>query len=152
MYTPDNVFKEKVQLKIFQALQDKDMQVLKTVFHSLFSSIPHDWYRKNRLAEYEGYYASIFYCYLTALGLDVIAEDTTNHGRIDMTVTLDNNIFIFEFKVVDVDQSPGTALEQIRKKGYAEKYRSKSAKIYLIGIEFDRAERNIVRFEWDHFE
>lgn len=69
-----------------------------------------------------------------------------------MTVKLDNNVFIFEFKVVDIDQRPGTALEQIRKKGYGEKCRSESAEICLIGIEFDRAERNIVRFEWDHFE
>ena len=43
----------------------------------------------------------------------------------------------------------GGALEQIRKKGYADKFRSDAAEIYRIGIEFDRNERNIVRFEWD---
>jgi len=140
---------EKCKISLYQCLWAGKIDEIQQVFRTLFSSIPHDWYRKNRLAEYEGYYASIFYCYFTALGLDVTAEDTTNHGRIDMTVKLDNKVFIFEFKVVDIDQSPGTALEQIRKKGYAEKYRSGNAQIYLIGIEFDRAERNIVRFEWD---
>jgi len=25
-----------------------------------------DWYRKNELTDYEGYYASVFYCYLAA--------------------------------------------------------------------------------------
>ena len=30
-----------------------------------------DWYRKNELANFEGYYASIFYSYFAALGLDI---------------------------------------------------------------------------------
>ena len=148
-YVHDNVLKEKVRLRIYQALQEVDLDSLNTIFHSLFSAIPHDWYRKNHLAEYEGYYASLFYCYFTALGLDVTAEDTTNHGRIDMTVKLNNRVYIFEFKVVDIDRSPGTALEQIRQRNYADKYRSGAFEIYLIGVEFDRKQRNIVRFQWE---
>ena len=144
-YSHDNVMKEKVQLKIYQAFQENDPDALNTVFQALFSAIPHDWYRKNRLSEYEGYYASIFYCYFTALGLDVTPEDTTNHGRIDMTVQLDNmedgkaanKIYIFEFKVVDIDTTPGKALEQIKQKGYADKYRGNGCEIYLVGVEFD---------------
>lgn len=98
--------KEKVQLKIYQAFQEKNPNALKTIFQALFSSIPHDWYRKNKLSKYEGYYASVFYCYFTALGLSVTPEDTTNHGRIDMTVQLDDNtVYIFEFKVVDIDKT-----------------------------------------------
>jgi hypothetical protein len=89
-----------------------------------------------------------FYCYFTAVGLDVTAEDATSHGRIDMTVTLDNRVFIFEFKVVDIDRTPGTALDQVRQKGYEDKYRGAGADIYLIGMEFDRQERNVIRFEW----
>ncbi|MDZ7663845.1 MAG: PD-(D/E)XK nuclease domain-containing protein [Desulfotignum sp.] len=45
--------------------------------------------------------------------------------------------------------TPGTALEQLHKKGYADKYRAQHSDIYLIGVEFDRNERNIVRFEWE---
>ena len=148
-YFHNNVLKDKGQLQIYQALQKNELDALGNVFRALFSAIPHDWYRKNHLAEYEGYYASIFYCYFNALGLDVTAEDTTSHGRIDMTVKLENRIYIFEFKVVDIDGTNGTALEQIRQKGYADKYRDGSAQIYLIGMEFDRNKRNIVRFEWE---
>jgi len=148
LYFHDPVLKEKAQLQIHRALLQNDLDALNRCFQALFAAIPHDWYRKNKLAEYEGYYASIFYCYFTALGLDVTAEDTTNHGRIDMTVKMDNRVYIFEFKVVDIDKTPGTALEQIRQKGYADKYREDGVEIHLIGAEFDRAERNIVRFEW----
>jgi hypothetical protein len=119
------------------------------VFHSFFSSIPHDWYRKNEIAGYEGYYASVFYCYFTALGLDVTAEDATNHGRIDLTVNLEGKVFILEFKVVDLDTGKNSALEQIKAKGYHEKYRGKADEMYLIGVEFNRTERNIVRFEYE---
>lgn len=149
-YSPDPVLKDKTQLRIFQALEKNDLDALDQSFQTLFSGIPHDWYRKNKLSDYEGYYASVFYCYFKALGLDVTAEDTTSHGRIDMTVKLDNRVFIFEFKVTDIDKTPGTALEQIRKKGYADKYRAQHSDIYLIGMEFDRNERNIVGFEWEY--
>ena len=148
-YSHDPVLKERTQLRIYRAFQETDPGSLKTVFQSLFAAIPHDWYRKNKLSQYEGYYASIFYCYFTALGLDVTAEDTTNHGRIDMTVKMEDRIYIFEFKVVDIDKTPGTALEQVKQKKYADKYRGNGASIYLIGVEFDRNERNIVRFEWE---
>ena len=140
---------EKQKVSLYQALAEGRPEHIKTVFQSLFAAIPHDWYRKNRLAEYEGYYASIFYCYFAALGVAVTAEDTTNHGRVDMAVRLEERVYLFEFKVVDLDPTPGAALEQIREKGYADKYRATAKEIYRIGIEFDRNERNIVRFEWD---
>ena len=148
-YSHDMALKEKVQLRIYRAFEKNDVEELNKIFHALFAAIPHDWYRKNKLSEYEGYYASIFYCYFAALGLDVTPEDTTNHGRIDMTVRIEKRVYIFEFKVVDIDKTPGTALEQIRRKGYAEKYRSDAVEIYLIGVEFDRDKRNIVRFDWE---
>lgn len=142
---------ERYKIDLYQCVATADINNIRQVFHALFSAIPHDWYRKNRLAEYEGYYASIFYCYFSAIGLDVTPEDTTSHGRIDMTVRMDTKVYIFEFKVVDIDKTPGTALEQIRQKGYADKYRGNVVEIYLIGVEFDRNERNITRFEWERF-
>ncbi len=54
---------EKCKIDLYQALSAARIDDVKTVFHALFAAIPHDWYRKNKLTEYEGYYASIFYCY-----------------------------------------------------------------------------------------
>ncbi len=97
---------------------------------------------------YEGYYASIVYCYFVALGLDVIAEDCTNLGRIDLTVKLDKQVFIIEFKVVKTSQASGRVFQQIRDKGYAQKYSIDGCEVILIGVEFDKNARNIVCFEW----
>ena len=51
-------------------------------------SIPYEWYTNNDIANYEGYYASVFYSYFAALGLDITVEDSTSHGRLDMAVRL----------------------------------------------------------------
>ena len=140
---------EAAKFAAYDALAAGDLDGLKDVFHSFFSSIPHDWYRKNRLAGYEGYYSSIFYCYFAALGLEVIPEDATNHGRIDMAVILDDRVFIFELKVLKKSTQPGSALDQIKHKRYADKYKKPGTTVYLVGIGFDPEDRNISEFEWE---
>ena len=138
--------KERLIDRLYDALLENDLDKIKDLFHAFFSSIPHDWYRKNDLSGYEGYYASIFYCYFTALGLDVRVEDATNHGRLDMAVLFEDRIYIFEFKVVELSPG-GKALEQLKSKGYHEKYMGKASKIYLIVVEFSKEDRNILGFE-----
>jgi cobalamin biosynthesis Co2+ chelatase CbiK len=43
----------------------------------------------------------------------------------------------------------GRALQQIKDKGYADKYLARGEPIHLIGVEFSKAERNIVGFEFE---
>ena len=111
-----------------------------------FASIPHDWYRNNPIAQYEGYYASVFYSHFAALGLEIRLEDVTNRGRIDMAVLFNGNVFLFEFKVVELVPE-GKALQQLRDRAYADKYRARGEPIYLIGVEFSKDRRSVVGFE-----
>jgi hypothetical protein len=134
------------QNRLIERLQNADLAGIQPVLHALFASIPSDWYRRNPLAGFEGHYASVFYSHLAGLGLDLRVEDATNHGRIDLVLLLGAQVFIFEFKVV-ADQPEGKALAQIRSHGYADKYRSTDRTIHLIGVEFSKADRNIVGFE-----
>jgi hypothetical protein len=127
-------------------LKAADLPALEALFRALFASIPHDWYRSNPLAGFEGHYASVFYSHFAALGLDIRVEDTTNHGRIDMAVLYQRRVFLFEFKVVE-HAAKGEALRQIKAQGYAEKYRDRGEPIHLIGVEFSKLERNLVGFE-----
>jgi hypothetical protein len=147
-YSQELTSLKKNQVALFRALQADNFAALEQIFHAFFASIPHDWYRKNELAGYEGYYCSVVYCYFTALGLQVQPEDVTNHGRIDLTVCFEEQVYIFEFKVNELTQ-PGCALEQIKEKNYAEKYQGQGKEIWLIGVEFSRAERNVTRLEWE---
>ncbi|WP_028323950.1 ATP-binding protein [Desulfatirhabdium butyrativorans] len=140
------------RIRLYRCLEAADLDQLRDIFHAFFASIPYEWYRKNESSRYEGYYASIFYCYFTALGLDVTAEQMTNKGRIDMAVRLGGRVFILEFKVVEIDGSAHTALDQIRKMRYWERYRGQADAIFLIGVEFSSADRNIVGFEWERIQ
>ncbi len=134
------------RLQLLQCLRRNDFAGLQALFTAFFASIPNDWYRSNRIASYEGYYASVFYSHFAALGLDIRCEDITNKGRIDMTVLFNGNIYLFEFKVVE-DVPEGRALQQIRDRGYADKYRARNEPIHLIGVEFSREQRSVVGFE-----
>lgn len=137
-------FTARSQLDI--ALYQHDLTALRASLHAFFASVPHDWHRRNPLGQYEGYYASVFYSQLAALGLDARVEDVTNKGRIDLALRYGERVYLFEFKVVE--QVPeGKALEQLLAKAYAKKYRQPGVSITLIGIEFSRESRNIVAFE-----
>ncbi len=63
-----------------------------------------------------------------------------------MTVDFDDHIYIFEFKVVEL-LPDGAALEQIKTKGYADKYRVSGKTIHQMGAEFSSQQRQIVAFE-----
>ncbi|HHI96837.1 MAG TPA: hypothetical protein ENJ96_03200 [Thermodesulfatator atlanticus] len=140
--------KEKELDKVYEALEKNDLLALKEAFYSFFASIPHDWYRKSEIQNYEGFYASVFYAYFAALGVDVIVEDATSHGRLDMAVLFDNRCYLFEFKVVELEPE-GRALSQLKAKRYHEKYLNQCQELYLIGVEFSCQERNIVDFSWE---
>jgi hypothetical protein len=139
------------RLSLLKQLKSNDFGQMQTLFTAFFASIPHDWYRNNPIAQYEGYYASVFYSYFAALGLDIILEDTTNQGRIDMTVKFNEQVYLFEFKVVELVPQ-GKALQQLQDRGYADKYRSLNQPIHLIGVEFSKESRSVVGFEWLSFK
>ena len=123
---------------ILKALDSNDFTLFETTFKSLFASIPYNLFTNNKMYEYEGYYSSLFYAYLKALGIEIVGEDVTNKGRIDLTIKMPNSIIIIEFKIDGND-----ALAQIREKKYHEKYLDRKLPIYLVGVAFDTKERNI---------
>ncbi len=134
---------------LYQLLLANDFDGLKNLFQSFFASIPYHWYTNNDIQSFEGYYASVFYSYFASLGLDVTVEDATNLGRIDMTLLFNNQVYIFEFKVVELAPE-GKALAQIKAKDYAGKFKSLNEPIHLVGVEFSKENRNVVGFEVEH--
>ena len=133
-----------VQLQ--RLLKTNDMEGLKSLFHAFFASIPYEWYTNNDIARYEGYYASVFYSYFAALGLDITVEDSSSQGRLDMAVRAGGHVYLFEFKVAELSP-PGSAMAQLQSRRYADKYRDRGEPIHLVGVEFSRATRNVTAFE-----
>ncbi len=134
--------------QLANSLLNNNKKQLKKVFTALLSSIPHDWHRKNNIAKYEGYWATIIYCFLASLGYETIPEDTTNKGRIDLTLITNEAIWIFEFKVTEIDKSGNKSpLQQINEKNYTDKYKHRGKTIHKIGIIFNSNKREISSWE-----
>ena len=146
--TPSSTNKHIFQLG--QALQSNELHKLETIFKSLFASIPHDWYKKHDMHRYEGFYASIVYSYLVAVGYELIPEDTTNQGQIDLTMKLPDKIVIFEFKLARLGNA-SQAIEQIKQRQYPQQYEVEGLPIHLVGISFNENDKNIADFVIDKF-
>ena len=137
--------RERDPVRLHQLLEGNDFAGLETLFRAFFASIPYQWHIRNDIADYEGYYASVFYSWFAAAGLDVRVEDSTSRGRLDMAVPFGGQVYLFEFKTVEREPE-GAALAQLKEKDYAAKYRHLGQPIHLIGVEFSRAERNVAAF------
>ena len=132
-------------MRLARLLEEHDCTGMKNLFQAFFASIPYQWYTNNDIAQYEGFYASVFYSYFAALGYDIPVEESTSHGRLDMAVRTGGHVYLFEFKVAEM-APPGSALKQLQERDYAAKYRHRGEPIHLIGIEFSRQTRNITAF------
>ena len=128
-----------------RALRAAQLDVIESELQRLFAGIATDNYRKNEIAHFEGYYASVVYSFFVGIGLSVIAEDASSRGRVDLSIQLGANTYIIEFKVVKRKTKSNSALQQIIQQGYATKY---SGDVYQIGIEFSETKRNIIGFAW----
>ena len=132
--------------RLYDLLLVNDFVGLEILFKAFFASIPYQWHTNNEIANYEGYYASVFYSYFASVGFDIVVEDSGSDGRLDMAVRFNDNVYLFEFKVVELAPE-GSAMAQLEAKGYADKYRALGEPIFMIGVEFSRETRNLIAFE-----
>ena len=133
-------------IRLYELLTTNDFAGLEALFRAFFAGIPYEWHTNNDIADYEGYYASVFYSWFAALGLDITVEDSSSHGRLDMAVRFAGNVYLFEFKVVELVPR-GAAMAQLKSRRYADKYRDLGQPIYLVAVEFSKDARNLAAFE-----
>ena len=129
-----------------ECLAKGDLTELERRIRALFESIPYEWHTRNEIARYEGYYASVFYGYISGLDVQATVEDSSNHGRLDMAVQAGSHVYLFEFKAWDEGHG-GTALAQLQERDYAAKYRHLGLPVRLVGVEFDKRTRRVAAFE-----
>jgi len=129
-------------IDIQDSVDDGDPELFIDAFKRLFSGIPYEDY----MHEAEGVFRSNIYVTLKILGVTVAVEVHTNKGRIDAVIESDKFVFIAEFKIGSAED----AMKQVHDKKYYEKYRSSDKKIYLLGIGFDKKERNITEHLIEH--
>jgi hypothetical protein len=111
----------------------------------LFAQIPYQIAILNR----EAYYQLIIYLTLKILGLEIIAEDNTNKGRIDAVIFVPDYIYIIEFKFSSAAKQ---ALLQIKNKAYYEKYLADNRQVCLVGMNFDYENRTVIECVMEKIE
>ncbi len=139
-------------------LANNDFGEFEAELSSFFSSIPNEWYARNPMQHYEGFYASMVFACFTTIGVEVTGEESTSLGRSDLVVEHAGEVFVMEFKVAEkpeveaeVKVEAVDAIAQIRSKDYAGKYRHRRGKIHLLGVVFNGAKHNVamIRAERD---
>ncbi len=133
--------------KLLRHLGENDFPAMQGQIQTLFSRIPHEWYQGGGLARYESWYASLLYTCFKTMEVAVTAEDSSSHGRSDMVVVHDRQVFVLEFRMLKenrtVEKTLHAAIAQIRTKKYADKYRDRGEPVHLIGMVFDKTDRNL---------
>ncbi len=129
--------------EIREVFERGEIEKIEELINKVLLSIPYVWYKDT--SRYESFYCALFYVLLVSSGLEVIAEDVTSIGRIDLTVISKGKVYIIELKV-----DKEGAIEQIKEKRYYEKYLDRE-EIYLVGIVIDSKERKVEKMDIERY-
>ena len=127
---------------LLKALQTRNEGLMQRTINSAFANIPYDlWQREN-----EQYYHAIVHLLFSLLNVYIFSEVHTQNGRADAIIIHEKQIYCLEFKL---DQSADLALEQIKSRGYTERFQDKDFPIHHVGINFSSKNKKVdgIKFE-----
>ena len=127
-------------LHLSDYLKQEDFDAFFETVQAIFASIPYDLESKRD----EAYFHTIFYLILSATGVEAQSSVLTCKGKLNLAVRIAEKVYIFEFKC---NQRAEAAIQQIRDKQYADRYRGSGVSIFLLGINFSTETRNVAEWE-----
>lgn len=133
-----------IKNQVVDVILNNKVEKLEEVLKSFYTLIHYEWYIKNELDKYKGYYTSVLYTLVTATGLEIKVQGSSNRGKLDMVVEYEGRNYIMKFKLVKNKTEMGNTIKQIKEKEYNKKYKSLSRAFYLVGIKFSKKTKNIV--------
>ena len=107
-----------------------DLTAFMEAVNTFYASVPYQWEKDNKN---EHYFHALLYTLLVAFGADVRAEESTAKGQSDIVLLMPKGIYVMELKYNNTTQA---ALDQINRKGYAEKYALDGRPVTKVGIAF----------------
>jgi hypothetical protein len=120
--------------RMMEALLKGDAAVFEANLKELFANIPYQLHIKR-----EAYYHSMLLLWLNMLGFHVEAEVSTSRGRIDAVWTWKERAVIAEVKYASkgaLKTLLDTAMEQIKEKGYCERYAATHEQVAQLAVAF----------------
>ncbi len=142
-------------IRIEDALQENDLKEFIAQLKVLFSNISYHLLPKSKQKKatesdevkafqaWEGYFQTVIYLVTSFLGLAVQSEITHHKGRLDLLIEADEYLYIMEFKL---EEDVSDAIAQIKNREYLTPYYNSPKTVVLVGVSFDKAERNVK--EW----
>jgi hypothetical protein len=124
--------------RIGLCLETCELNSFLQIFQKIFASISY------QIKTNEAFFHSHILIILKFLGFDIIAEESTNKGRIDCTIETEKFVYIVEFK----EKSAQKAIDQIINRKYFQKFEPTVKKIILVGIAFDNDEKNLTELKF----
>ena len=122
-------------IKLRTALEIYDINGFLKILRSLFAALPY----QHRSKASEAYYHGLFYLVLSLLGVRSNLEDSTDKGRIDCTLELQDKVYIIEFKYGEkgtMSYLLKQAMNQINNHKYFEPFEGLDKDICLLGVGF----------------
>ena len=135
---------------LLEHLSSNEFDHFEEVLATVYDAIPHDWYRKNSIERYEGYYLSVLYTHLKAVGAEIHAERSSSRGQADLVLEHGGQVFVMEAKVAEdeseahIERALVEAMDQIRERGYGDQYRGKGQAIHFIAMVFGQKTRSLI--------
>ena len=133
-------------------LLDHDFDGFTAHLRSFLAGLPYQWQGMHSPAHYEAWYGGMLYASLDTSGVEIRLEESSGLGRADMVLLHGSQVFVFEFKMVEIpidvqsaerekkgEKAAKAAIEQIRDRGYVNKYRRREGPIFLVGMAFERS-------------
>ncbi|MGP1601487.1 ATP-binding protein [Treponema sp.] len=128
--------------EFYEQIEAADVDGFMEKLKGIISGIPYDSLTEKDLALREQNYQTAVYLVFALMNQFVHTEVHCAAGRADCVVEFKDKVYIFEFKL----RSNGTAedaLNQIREKGYADKFSGSGKKVIAVGTSFDEKKRTI---------
>ncbi|MCQ2211832.1 MAG: PD-(D/E)XK nuclease domain-containing protein, partial [Paludibacteraceae bacterium] len=130
-------------------LDDKNVESFMDKVCYFFSGIPYE----NAGEITEGYFRNHLRTLFCLFGIPNQCEIMEASQRVDIVAQTAKMALVFELKMLSKDEADpeskktlllNEALEQLRQKGYAEKYKNESEEVHSVGIVFDEKTRKVV--------
>jgi PD-(D/E)XK nuclease superfamily len=116
-------------IKMQRAFERKDVATVIELTNFMFINIPSQIFDGTS----EKYFHSLIHLLFHYLGMHIESEINTNKGRLDSVIQTPQYIYVLEFKF---NRSAQIALDDIKKRGYLDKYQQSGKEIISVGINF----------------
>ena len=130
-----------IPFEMEDALKEHNPPKLQKAINEAFSYIPYDLWQKDN----EHFYHAIVHLLFSLLGVYIHSEVHTKDGRADAIIDIKDGVFCLEFKL---DSSAQEAIDQIRSKGYLDRFAASGKARYAIGINFS-GEKRVGEILWE---